>query len=355
MAMRSLVRPECSSGPCARHNGVGQESSQVGYESTAGQSAADKAHPSLQILNDTGPSYTAQMSVAEWAALPDHPRGRDAELQARKAHWDLARTACGAVAERQRRVEAAEFEGRVYKVDGHARALLWNTGQLPDPGTVFATVYRCRNRDELNALYATYDTQDAAVTMYDRVTGAYREQGLLLRSRRLRRGAIADALGIAMRGVARGEDAEGGTMEDFDVYEAVRLFSPELRLLDTVDPQPETFHTGIVSAALLSLSLEPATLEFFNQLSQAGGNMKDGLLDPVQGMLRILGKIKEKGTGRIKLRQEQLCATTLGAIELWQKGETAPGFWSKGRYEPVHLLKVVRKVRELKQASLSSP
>lgn len=305
--------------------------------------------PSLRILSDAGTSYTAHMSVAEWVTLSDHPRQRDTERQARKAHWNLARAARGPALESLRWVVAAEFDGRLYKVDGHTRGLLWNTNKLPNPGTVFATVYRCSTRDELNELYATFDTQAASETLYDRVTGAYREQGLTLRSKRLRSGTIVDALSIAIRGVARGEDAAGGTKDDFDIYEAVRVFAPELRLLDTVDPQPETFFTGIVSAGLLSLALDPSTLEFFGQLSRSQGNKKDGLLDPIEGTLCTIRKIKEQRSSWVRLHQENLCATTLGAIDIWQRGESTPGYWSSGKYPPVDLQRALARVQELKR------
>jgi hypothetical protein len=244
-------------------------------------------------------------------------------------------------------VVAAELDQQLYKVDGHTRGLLWSTGKLPDPGSVFATVYRCQTRAELNQLYATFDTQAAAETIFDRVTGAYREQGLTLRSKRLRSGTIADALSIASRGVARGEDADGRTSDDFDVYESVRRFAPELRLLDTVNPQNEIFYTGVLSAALLSLALDSAALEFFDRLSHARGSKKEGNLDPVEGLRVIIGRLKNK-QARLRREQERLCAVALGAVDVWNAGETAPGYWSSGRYEPVDLLSTVQRVRELK-------
>ncbi len=303
-----------------------------------------------RVLSDTGSSYTVELSTEQWAALPDHPRQRDTQRQASKAHWTQARVAQGPALEALRSVVAAELEGRIYKVQGHTRGLLWTTGKLPDPGTVFATIYRCRNREELNNLRATFDTQSAAETMFDRVSGAYREQHLTLTSKRLRNGTIVDALSIAMRGFARGDDTS--SKEDFDVYEAVRVFAPELRLLDTVDPQPETFHTGIVAAALLSLALDPSTLEFFDRLSRAQGSKKDGLLDPIEGTLWIINRIKRQRSGWLKSRQEQLCSTTLVAVRLWKAGESAPGFWSPtGKYEPIPLSDVVQQVRELKESA----
>lgn len=308
------------------------------------------APATLRVLADAGASYTVQMSTEDWAALPDHPRQRDTIRQARKGHWELARAARGPALEALRWVTAAEFEGRLYKVDGHARALLWTSGGLPNPGTVLATVHRCRDRTELNELYGTFDTASAAETIFDKVTGAFREQGLALKSKRLRSGTIADALSIAMRGFARGEAPEDSSQAELDVYEAVRTFAPELKLLDSVNPQNEIFYTGVLAAALLSLALDPSTLEFFRRISLGQGSKKEGLLDPIEGMLWIIGKLKNK-SARFRREQERLAATTLGAVDVWQHGESAPGYWSTGKYEPVDLSKAVQRARELKGAS----
>jgi hypothetical protein len=316
------------------------------------QSTHDAEPRHWRVLADLGESYTVQMSSAHWASLADHPRERDAQRQARKTHWQLARAARGAVLETLRWVVAAECNGQLFKVDGHTRALLWTSGALPDPANVFATVYRCKSREELNALYATFDTQSAAVTMYDRVTGAYREQGLELRSKRLRAGTIVDALSIAQRGIARSTEAVGEGDENWDVYNAVASFAPELRLLDSVDPQPEVFHTGIVSAALLALALEPAAIEFFSQLARGRGSKREGLFDPVEAIVWRVARIKKQRSGWIKSQQEQLCAACLAALELWRAGESAVGYWSSGDFAPVNLPDVVKRVRELKRESI---
>ena len=304
------------------------------------------------LLQDSGVSYSVEMPVSEWIALADHPRQRDTERHSRKSHWKLARKARGVVAESLRWVIAAEYGGTVYKVDGHTRAYLWQTKGLPVPPSVFVTVYRCKTIADLNDVYGVFDTQSASETLYDQVTGAFREQGLDLKSKRLRAGTIVDALSIARRGQAGGK-------EEIDLYEAVAYFSSELRMLDSVDPQPDQFHTGVVSAALLSLALNSSTIQFFRRLAtlkkvtlpdthSPKGKQR---FDPVEGVLWNIARIKKDKTSWKPAVQIALCVTTLGAIEAWKKGEHDPSYWSQtATYASAPLEEIIERVREIKKS-----
>lgn len=309
-----------------------------------------ETRPNWKVLSDFGGSYAVQMPVAEWIALAEHPRRRDTERQSRKEHWDAARAADGPVLEALRWVVAAELQGRQYKVDGHTRALLWERGQLKRPPFVIAQVFRCKSREELNALYATYDTQLAAETLYDRVTGAYRECGLNLTSQRLRAGTIADALSIAYRGVARSTERNASDA-DFDVYAAVAYFARELTLLDSVNPQTELFPTGVVAAALLSLAEEPTTLEFFSRLALRQGSKQEGLPDPVEAVLEQLAALKVRRSARVRSEQEDLCARTLAAVRAWRAGPDASEYWGRAPLQTNLLPEAIRRVRSLRNVA----
>lgn len=303
-----------------------------------------------RILQDGEVSYTVEMPVSDWIAMTDHPRQRDTERHARKSHWKLAQGARGPVAEALRWVIAADFDGTLYKVDGHTRAYLWQHKRLPVPKSVFATIYRCKSISDVNEVYGVFDTQIASETLYDQVTGAFREQGLILKSKRLRAGTIVDALSIARRGQAGGKD-------DFDLYEAVAYFSQELRLLDSVDPQPDQFHTGVVSAALLALALNTNNLAFFAQLASrkipdSKTPLKKELLDPVARVLWNIAKIKKEKSGWKPDVQMALCEVTLAAIEAWKKGEKHSQYWSAhiSSDKAAPLADVVERVLQIKKS-----
>jgi hypothetical protein len=294
------------------------------------------------------------MPVDAWIDLPDHPRCRDTARHVRKRQWALLRTARGPVFESLRWVVAAEVGGEVWKVDGHARALLWERGGLRRPDSVFAKVFRCQSLAELNDLYSTFDHPAAAETLFDRISGAYRQHQLTLKSERLRSGTIADALYIAWRGVPHSID-KGGDEDDVDIYQVVGAFGPELRLLDTVDPQNDLFYTGIVAAALLSLALDPQLIGYFGRLSRRQGSKREGLLDPVEALLHMISRLKQGRGAWVKAQQEQLCAAALTGAFAWQTGESHPHYWVRETLPAADTHGVVRRVREHKRVQAENP
>lgn len=318
--------------------------------------------PQWTVIADLGASYTVEMSVDAWIALADHPRRRDSERHIRKPEWSLlVRTARGPVLEMLRWVVTAQVGGAVWKVDGHSRALLWANGSLARPKSVFAKVFRCESLDALHELYATFDHPAAAETLFDRVSGAYHQHGLILKSERLKAGTIGEALSIAWRGVARDSATSEG--EEIDIYKVVGTFAPELSLLDSANPQNDTFQTGVVAAALLSLALDPGLIGYFEQVSQGQGSKRLGLLDPVEALLNMIASLKGGAEARATRRrgawgraqQQELCAGALTGALAWKTGESHPHYWVREALPPADVDEVVRRVRERKGMKPSSP
>lgn len=217
----------------------------------------------------------------------------------------------------------AEADFQAYVVDYYERV----TGKPLIPGKLTnAEVVK-----RYQALAQVRQDQDSPVDAstsgpgFDRVLRACTNQGITLRSARLRSGAFVDALGISLHGTAWSTDHAN---KPFDVTKAVETFAPELRLLDQVDPQPELFRTGVIAAALLSLSLDTSTLEFFRRLSQARGptGSSSGLPNPIRRLLAIINRARKlEADGTSLLREQELCSTTLQAVDNWTKPEQAAG------------------------------
>ena len=304
---------------------------------------------SFQLLSDTGTILTAEMSVDDRLAMADHPRQRNTQRHARAGHWPLAKNAKGAVREHLAHVTAAVLEGYYYKVDGHTRAALWAQGALEAPPRLHVTIYRVNSLEELNELYTTFDAQSAAETKYDKVYGAYRACGLQLRSKRLRNGFIVDALNIALRGAARPGQDKRKLPNEIDVYKAVAVLKEELTLLDSVDPQPDVFYSGVIAAALIGLSLYPEEISFFQKLAAREGNKQAGRMDPVEAILVHVDTLKQQHASWVNAHQEDLCARCLRALLAWRGGQHNKGqYWFKTKIRALDIDPLVQAMKAKK-------
>lgn len=312
-----------------------------GLGTTAEPASAPNPAPEsdFRILADAGGVITAEMTVEDWIALPHHPHQRNTVRHSRAVHLKRAKEAAGAVANHLAHVVAARLDGTHYKVDGHTRSYLWERGKLPRPAILHVTIYPVSSRAELDALYEVFDASTAAKTRYDQVYGGYQECGFQPRSKRLKHGFLNDALNIALRGGIRGQQSRA--LPDVNLYRAVAVFKPELELLDSIDPEPRPFYSGVVAAALIGLTLYPPTrvLEFFKKLQNGEGNRKDGRSDPVDAVLNVVQQMTLERRAAQTARQAELCARTLRGLLTWLAGpETQRNqYWLKTSIHAINL------------------
>lgn len=198
------------------------------------------------------------------------------------------------------------------------------------------------------------ETLEYAATDSDRVLLACRKLGITLQSPRLRNGTIVHALGLATLGPVWSTDYK---RKHFDIAAAVQTFAAELKMLDSINPQTDLFHTGVVAAALLALSLDPATLEFFSRLSEERKKGKmSGIPAPIRKLIKRVDKVKKRQAEMVGLVDAQnLCYMTLQAVEVWKKPEQgyidSP---ASGTSVEALLTRTVERVRARKAAHLSS-
>jgi hypothetical protein len=299
--------------------------------------------------------YVLELPLSDWLAFADHPRHRDVERHAKKAHWEFARRADGPMVATLCSVSAADLNGQLFKVDGHTRSYLWATNRLNPPATVMATVYRCRTPAELHALYNMFDSQFAVEERYESVLAAYRAHNLTLTSARLREGMVVDALYIAVTGVARSNQKTGDASNELDMFKAIGYFRDELQLLDSVNPRGEVFHGGVVAAALLGLAIRPTGIRFFEELAKDGrrGGFAteagpNGKRDPVAALLQWLWELKQSKSAWVKRSQEDLCARTLHALFKFLQGPESEDYWFEDVPAPEDIAPIIQTVRHLK-------
>lgn len=301
----------------------------------------------VRILLETPRTMLLEMPIALWIAMADHPRQRHTEKHAKASHWIFAKNAEGAELEHLRHVIAARFAGKDYKVDGHTRTYLWEKGVLARPDSVQVTVHKVGSIDELNRLYEAIDAQTAAQTKIDQVYGGYRECGMVLQSKRLKEGFIVDALNLALRGKARSQQDKKHTME-IDLYQAVRVFKAELLLLDALNPQPVSFQTGVVAAALISLSLFPQEIAFYQRISDQEGEKRRGMMDPVETVLKEIELLKQQKRSWGP-KQRELMGRTLRAFVAWRDREEEKNqYWFSNRIRTLDPAPIILEMKRQK-------
>lgn len=306
--------------------------------------------PSLKIIFDDGRSAIAEMAVEDWIQTKDHPLHKSKPPKASQ----FAKRG-GPLEDTLRHVIGAEWNGELYKVDGHDRAELWRQGSLRAPETVRVTLYRPQSESDFHRLYTAMRAPEAAISRMDTVQAAFREHSLKLESRRLKQGHLYQALSLAIQGRIK----ETGNAAPIDVSWAVGVFRDELEALDSVNPRSEIYQTGLVAAGLIGLALYPDSLEFFERISNDEGNKVNGFMDPVECVLSIVNTIRLQQTSTIEAVQEDLCARTLRAQLAWIRGDresfetkvnnTMKRYWFKRTIQAADIEDAVRKMRRRKK------
>ncbi len=302
------------------------------------------------IISDDGDLIILHMTVDEWLQTQNHPRQRDTVRHGRAIHWREAKTSEGVLKTHLGHVVGAILNDTLFKIDGHTRAHLWETGVLERPSKIVVTTYRVKDRDELNALYGVMDLSSAAERPSDQVYGAYRDCDLVIQSQRLRGGNISEALHLAIRGEPKARRSKKRLT--FDVYEAVRLFKTELKKLDAINPDPKIYPTGILAAALIMLALYPKTLPFFRLLNEKNGEKKGGRMDPVEATLDLINEMRYSKQLHHSIGHLELCARCIRAVFNWLEGPESSRYWLKNKvyaYDVKALTEELRKKKKIIQ------
>ena len=306
------------------------------------------ATDAFQIVKEDGAVAYAQVLFSAWCDWNDHPRH---QKNARSTHAQqelFAQKATGSLQQQRYQVVGAEWEGRWYKVDGHRRTVLWQTGQLPPPESLQVTLYRVQSLEALNKLYRVFHAPSATDTSYAIIVAAFREQKLQLNSMRLRKGYIADALNIALRGATRAHQSPA--QPPLDLAQAVAVFRDELLTLDQINPPREVYQSGVVAAALVGLALYPQAQAFFSKLARKEGAKQQGRLDPIEATLVQIDHIKHDKTSRAKVLQADLCARTLRALRAWlDYSESDPQYWFKNKMRAVDMTDYIIELKNKKE------
>lgn len=268
---------------------------------------------------------TRKMSVADWIKVQDNPIQRDTEKHAAKAKHLKTPLPIHAF------VFACELpNGKLVKLDGHTRALLWQRGQVPSPGVVDVAIVPAKDLAHAEELYKAFDSKDALETQRDKVSGAFHRFGFEPQSGLLQGGSITSALHIAY-GIYQGASAHvgssgsqrGGAKSDkvhkADVYTMINEFSPELFALDGLGLGlglgSGQMTSGIMAAFLVSFRrFSHKVTPFWVAVVGNRGSKIDGEMDAVQAVTEM---IISRGGRYGGSAAADMCARALTGVNKW--------------------------------------
>lgn len=245
-----------------------------------------------------------QMPVTAWIAVPDNPRQRNTEARATRSRHLYK------VSRDHTVVAAARLpDGKLVKIDGHTRALMWDRGEIERPDNVQVVLYDVASLEEAKEIYTHYDSPEAVEKSADRIFGSLREAGIVAESELIKSGKITNAMNMARKyaGV-RGS-----------VYEATRYFAASVCFLDSLNLRHGMFPTGVVGALLLTHHKYGSRAEkFWTAVAADRGFKMNGIMDGVQATREIIAFSKGMYGGA---QNEKVLRRTVNAFEKWLVGE----------------------------------
>jgi hypothetical protein len=229
-----------------------------------------------------------KMKVSDWIKVQDNPIQRDTERHAAKAKHLLTPLSIHAV------VYAAELpNGKLVKLDGHTRALLWSRNQVRHPPEVECIVLPAESMEEAKRLYQTLDSKEALENIRDKISGAFRDLNFYPESGLLKQGNIANALRLCWN-VMIGKAITGGSgamksETGYSLYSAVREFSSEIFALDAFDEKHFNPTSGVIAAFILTVRKHGSKIiPFWRSVFADGGEKKDGKMDGIQALCELV-------------------------------------------------------------------
>lgn len=279
-------------------------------------------------------AHTKKMMLEDWIAVEDNPIQRDTERHAARAKHLQTPHPTHSI------VHAAELpSGKLIKLDGHTRALLWRRKEIPAPVQVLAILYPVKDRDEAEKLYMDFDSKDALETTRHKVEGAYGKHNFDPQSGLLQMGSIVQGLrmayGVLLGGsvktaAAGGAHTKGSQEKDrrsekqvavanATVYQMIDEFSYELHMLDGFGLRQGQITSGVIAAFVVSArKYGHKVTPFWQGVFGDGGSRTGGQMDGVQAVHELILSTKGK-SGRMHIADT--AARCLNALEKWLKDE----------------------------------
>lgn len=248
------------------------------------------------------------MSLGEWFNIEDCPIQRDTERHAQQALKKHLKEPSPTHAN----VSAAKCSnGEIYKLDGHTRSFLWQSGQLEPPSDhLYVDMYYCDNMSQVEDLYQQFDNASAAENLRDKLYGAFRLNNFFPQSALIQNGGIASALSTIL----------GIQFHRHSIYNAITPFIQSLRVIDSEDFSIKPFISPVLAAAIVTIHKDkdealPFWRAYANDEGFKHGHKKDG----VQALTELVLSIRTNGGAWPNNKKMQLAGKSLSAYLAYKR------------------------------------
>jgi hypothetical protein len=304
----------------------------------------------MDMLNYFAPKNLSlyELGFEEWLALPEPPFFDQIGDQD-ESHWLLLLQAVS-LRSAIDLVLLVDLDGARYKLDGNVRKALWQSGKLPRPDSLLAQVFAISPEDFSALSHAKSIKNAQSLAPNEAIQAIYQELGLEFSSDRIKSGFIYDAINIALRGKPRNLQDKRYSLEkeEVDMRKAIKLFSQELALIDSLNPKPDLFVTGVLAACLIMLGTHRDLSEFLQRFNTGQVEYRDGLEDPVAGLIRVIQRHRADDHAMPSHLSIDLCRKAIQSITLWEEGRDSPLYWRRKLVSGVDHLPYVRALKRAK-------
>jgi hypothetical protein len=253
-------------------------------------------------------------------------------------------------------VSVVRVNNSLYKLNGKKRKAFWASKDRTPPEFLIAQIidlseanFLALNNKVKNLLTGKQPLRPNELN--ESLKFYYEKLGMTLKSDRLKDGFIIDALNLALRGKPRVLQDKRLVLEkeEIDMIKALKIFKDNLKFIDDLQPKSEIFISGVLGAILLMMGLKKYSNNFIIRLNNLDGKIKNGLEDPVAGLLRA---IENNRTGDPSVPAQMtvdIYRKTIQAILLWEEGPESPRYWRKKILSGVNSKPYIREFKSLNQ------
>ncbi|MBD9357410.1 hypothetical protein [Methylomonas albis] len=302
------------------------------------------------LHTDTAAGFTLiSLSFQEWLAIEEPILFSFAD--ARTENTVLTLKHASSLSAYSMLVVVVKVGDTLYKLTGKQRKEDWLSGNTPPPDYLIAQVIDLSEQDFSALNTEVQNRRMKRVAPNETVKLIYAGLGLEFTSDRLKDGFILEALNIALRGKPRSLQDKRFVWEkeEINAQKAIHLFSEELRLIDNLKPKSEIFVSGVLGGALLMLGINKDVKDFLSRLNDGRGETRNGLEDPVSGLLRAIDLHRISDPAIPAHTAADIYRKTIQAIVLWKEGADSAKYWRKKLLSGADPRPYIRELKSLKQ------